>query len=59
MTDTEDIRRVIEKALENARAAELGVTKQTEHAVRAVLQMHPELTESEAVRAVQRVMRPY
>ena len=59
MTDTSDIRRVIEKALANAQEAELGVTKQTEHAVRAVLQMHPEISEEEAVRAVRRVRRPY
>ena len=59
MTDTSDIRRVIEQALANARKAELGATGQTEHAVRAILQMHPELSEQEAVQAVQRVMRPY
>lgn len=59
MSDTHDIRRIIERALENAKKAELGVTQQSEHAVRAVLQMHPELSEQEAVQAVQRVMRPY
>ena len=59
MTDTSDIRRVIEQALANARKAELGATGQTEHAVRALLQMHPELSEQEAVTAVRRVLRPY
>ena len=37
MTDTHDIRRIIEQALANARNAELGTTGQTEHAVHALL----------------------
>ena len=59
MTDTHDIRRIIEQALANARNAELGTTGQTEHAVRALLQMHPELSGQDAVTAVRRVLRPF
>ena len=59
MTSTYEVRRLIEKALDHARAAELGVTEQTEHAVRALLQAHPEMSELDAIKAVQRVQRPY
>lgn len=59
MADTLDIRRIIEKALANAQEANLSPTKQTEHAVRAVMQMHPELKQEDAVTAVRRVLRPY
>ena len=59
MTNTYEIRRLIEAALDHARRAELGVTEQTEHAVRALLQAHPEMSEVDAIKAVQRVQRPY
>lgn len=59
MVDTAHIRGIIEKALENARAADLDVPQQIEHAVRALLQMHPELSQQDAITAVRRVMRPY
>lgn len=59
MTNTYEVRRLIEKALEHACAADLGVTEQTEHAVRALLQAHPEMSEVDAIKAVQRVQRPY
>ena len=58
MVDTAHVRQVIEKALEHAREADLGVTEQMEHAVRSVMQMHPELKQQDAVQAVRRVMRP-
>ena len=47
MVDTLDIRRVIEEALKNAQAAALGIPQQIEHAVRALIQMYPELSERE------------
>ena len=59
MPNTYEIRRLIEAALDHARTAELGVTEQTEHAVRALLQAHPEMSEYDAIKAVQRVQRPY
>ena len=58
MPDTHETRRIIEKALENARAAGFGVTAQTEHAVRALMQVRPEMSEPDAVKAVLRVERP-
>ncbi len=59
MTDTSDVRRIVEKALANAKEAGLDVTKQSEHAMRALLQMHPELTDEKARQAVLRILRPY
>ena len=59
MPNTYEIRRLIEAALDHARTAELGVSEQTEHAVRALLQAHPEMSEYDAIKAVQRVQRPY
>ena len=58
MVDTAHVRQVIEKALANAREANLGVIEQMQHASRSVMQMHPELSEQDAVIAVRRVMRP-
>ena len=59
MTDTHQIRQIVEKALDNARKAGLGATAQTEHAVRALLQLRPEMSEADAIKAVLRVERPY
>lgn len=59
MTDTFEVRQIVEKALANAEKAGLDVSKQTEHAVRALLQMRPEMTEPDAIQAVRRVQRPY
>ena len=58
MVNTAHVRQVIEKALTNAREAKLGVTEQIQHAARSVMQMHPELSQQDAVTAVRRVMRP-
>lgn len=59
MTDTSDIRHVVEKALANAEKAGLSPTKSIEHAVRALQQMHPELSAEQAIQAVRRIQRPY
>ena len=59
MPKTHEIRAIVEKALENARAAGFGATRQTEHAVRTLMQLHPEMSEQDAVKAVLRVERPY
>lgn len=59
MTETFEVRQIIEKALANAEKAGLDVSKQTEHAVRAVLQVRPEMTEDQAIEAVRRIQRPY
>lgn len=59
MVDTYEVRRIVETALSNAAKAGLGVTEQTEHAVRALLQLRPELSEDQAIQAVRRVQRPY
>lgn len=58
MVDTAHVRQVIEKALANAREANMGVTEQIQHAARSVMQVHPELSQEDAVTAVRRVMRP-
>jgi hypothetical protein len=36
----------------------MGVTEQIQHAARSVMQVHPELSQEDAVTAVRRVMRP-
>lgn len=59
MAKTYEVREIVEKALANAEAAGLGATQKTEHAVRALLQLRPEMTEDDAVKAVLRVERPY
>jgi hypothetical protein len=58
MVDTAHVRQVIEKALTNAREAKLGIIEQMQHAARSVMQMHPELSQEDAVTAVRRIMRP-
>jgi hypothetical protein len=58
MVDTAHVRQVIEIALANAREANMGVTEQIQHAARSVMQVHPELSQEDAVTAVRRVMRP-
>jgi len=55
MTDTLELNRIVNKALDDARAAGLSVPRQFEHAVRSVLQVYPEIDESDAVTAVIRI----
>ena len=55
MMDTFELNRIVNKALNNARAAGFSVTKQIEHAVRSVRQVHPEIDTSDAVTAVLRI----
>ena len=59
MMDTHQTRQIVEKALANAQKAGLGATAQTEHAVRALLQLRPEMSETDAIKAVLRIERPY
>lgn len=53
--DTEHVGRVVRKALDNARQAGFPSTKQMEHAVRAAMQAFPQLSEKDAVVAVERI----
>ena len=55
MTDTLELKRIVSKALDDARAAGLSVPRQFEHAVRSVRQVYPEIDESDAVTAVIRI----
>ena len=55
MTETLELKSIINKALNNARAAGFGFAQQIEHAVRSVRQVHPEIDESDAVTAVLRI----
>ncbi len=52
-----DLDTVIREALEDARAAGKDYLTQTEEAVRAVRQVRPDMTASEASRAVELVRR--
>ena len=55
MTDKLELKRIVNKALDDARAADLSVPRQFEHAVRSVRQVYPEIDESDAVTAVIRI----
>lgn len=55
MTDTLELKRIVNKALNNARAAGFSFAQQIEHAVRSVRQIHPEIDTSDAVTAVLRI----
>ena len=57
MMDPTKIRVVVEKAVTNAVAAGFGRTEQIEHAVRALREMDPGLSEGNAITAVRRVLR--
>jgi hypothetical protein len=58
MMDPTKIRDIVEKALGNAKAAGFGRTEQIEHAVRALRQVDPQVSEEDAITAVRRIMRP-
>ena len=55
MTDTLELERIVSKALDDAKAADLSVPRQIEHAVRSVRQVYPEIDESDAGTAVLRI----
>ena len=46
------------KIFGNAKAAGFGRTEQIEHAVRALRQVDPQVSEEDAITAVRRIMRP-
>ncbi len=52
MADTPDLARIVTQALANAREKGLDHIDQTEHAVRAVMAARPDMTASDALRAV-------
>ena len=52
-----DIQTVIRQALADAQAAGREYLTQTEHAVRAVMQVRPDMTASDALTAVELVRR--
>ena len=57
MMDPTKIRDIVEKAVDNAKAAGYGRTEQIEHAVRALRQIDPHVSEQDAITAVRRVLR--
>ena len=50
--DDDDVARIVAQALADAREKGLDYIGQTEHAVRAVLAVRPDLTAGDALRAI-------
>ena len=57
MMETTHIKSIVDKAMENAKAAGFGRTAQLEHALRALQQAAPDVSEEEARTALRRVLR--
>ncbi|MDX1401488.1 MAG: hypothetical protein R3245_06175 [Kiloniellales bacterium] len=57
MVDTTHIKDIVERAMENAKAAGFDRSTQLEHALRALQQAAPEVSEKDARTALRRVVR--